>query len=270
MEELTKKYPHLESIIAEVTEVAGYLWRRGWAERNAGNISVNIGHLMDNEAGVTDELVWHHLPTTYPNLSKQYFLVTATGKRMRDLAKNPSGNALIIQLNLEANSFCILSRDANDAILPTSELPTHLGIHQMIAARGSREKVVMHSHVTELIALTQAKEHCNKTALNRLLFAMHPETIIFVPKGVGFVPYLLPGSEAIAEATLKALEQHDVALWEKHGVFSIGEQVGATFDVLDILAKSAAIYMMCKSANIIPEGFTDEQLAELKLLADKF
>lgn len=28
--------------IAEVAEVAGYLWQKGWAERNGGNISYNL------------------------------------------------------------------------------------------------------------------------------------------------------------------------------------------------------------------------------------
>ena len=35
------KLIHNESLdrrIAEVAEVAGYLWERGWAERNGGNI----------------------------------------------------------------------------------------------------------------------------------------------------------------------------------------------------------------------------------------
>ena len=32
----------LQAIISQVTEIAGYLRERGWAERNGGNISCNI------------------------------------------------------------------------------------------------------------------------------------------------------------------------------------------------------------------------------------
>lgn len=32
----------LDRQIGVVAEVAGYLWERGWAERNGGNISVNV------------------------------------------------------------------------------------------------------------------------------------------------------------------------------------------------------------------------------------
>jgi len=130
--------------------------------------------------------------------------------------------------------------------------------------------VVIHTHTTELVALTQAKEFCSQDTLNKLLWGMHPETIIFVPKGVGFVPYILPGSAEIAEKTMEALGDHDVVLWEKHGVFAIGKGVSDTFDVIDILAKSAHIFFMCRSVNIIPDGFTDQQLNELRKLTANF
>ena len=38
---LNKKF-ELEKKINEIAEVAGYLWQKGWAERNGGNITVNI------------------------------------------------------------------------------------------------------------------------------------------------------------------------------------------------------------------------------------
>ena len=34
--------PALQAEIGKVAEVAGYLWQKGWAERNGGNITVNI------------------------------------------------------------------------------------------------------------------------------------------------------------------------------------------------------------------------------------
>ena len=35
--------------IGRVAEVAGYLWTKGWAERNGGNISVNVTSLMGDD-----------------------------------------------------------------------------------------------------------------------------------------------------------------------------------------------------------------------------
>jgi len=262
---------YLKNVIRETAEIAGYLWQRGWAERNAGNISVNITDIFEKNISEDDSYPFFSLLTPFPKLAENYFLVTGTGKRMRDLAKKPMKNALIIKLNGDANGYRVVSQKTDDEIfLPTSELSTHLGIHQMIAKRGSSEKVVMHTHATELITLTHEKEFCDQDTLNKLFWSMHPETAIFVPKGIGLVPYILPGSDEIAKETLKVLQNHEVALWEKHGVFAIGKSVADTFDVIDILAKSARIFFLCRSAGIVPDSFTDEQIAELRKLGANF
>jgi len=261
----------LEIVLTEMAEVAGHLWQRGWAERNAGNISVNISEVIRQNIVETNLHKFVPLAESYPNLAGFYFLVTGTGRRMRDIAQHPTENIGIIKINESADGYWLISlQDAENEFVPTSELPTHLGIHQLIAKRRSNEKVVMHSHVTELIAITQSKAYRNREALNSLLMSMHPETIMFIPKGIGFVPYCLPGTEEIAANTIKELQQHDMAVWEKHGIFAIGKDVSETFDSIDILAKSAKIFLMCQAANIIPEGFTAEQLAELKKLGTNF
>jgi rhamnulose-1-phosphate aldolase len=261
----------LKSVVRETSEIAGYLWQRGWAERNASNISINITEIFQQDISESNAFPFYTLPVSCPKLSGSCFVVTGTGKRMRDLAHKPIKNLLILKLNEDASGYWILSQKIDDEnLMPTSELPTHLSIHQMIAERGSTEKVVMHTHAHELVTLTHAKEFCDENVLNKLLWSMHPETVIFVPKGVGFVPYILPGSVEVAEETLKALQNHDVALWEKHGVFAIGKSVADTFDIIDILAKSARIFFLCQSANIVPESFTEDQLAELRKLAENF
>jgi len=39
----------LKTVVDNIAEVAGYLWQNGWAERNGGNITVNITELIDEE-----------------------------------------------------------------------------------------------------------------------------------------------------------------------------------------------------------------------------
>ena len=41
--------PLLKKEIDQIAEVAGYLWQNGWAERNGGNITVNISKYVDDE-----------------------------------------------------------------------------------------------------------------------------------------------------------------------------------------------------------------------------
>ncbi len=54
----------LDRQIGVVAEVAGYLWERGWAERNGGNISVNVTGLC---ADAVCELPALDGPYPFPN-----------------------------------------------------------------------------------------------------------------------------------------------------------------------------------------------------------
>ncbi|HSN49868.1 MAG TPA: rhamnulose-1-phosphate aldolase, partial [Bacteroidales bacterium] len=152
----------------------------------------------------------------------------------------------------------------DDFPVPSSELPTHLAIQEMFVREQPENKVVMHTHATELIALTQLSAFHSSAAINKLLWGMHPETAMFVPKGTGFVPYTLPGTEMIAAATVNELKDHPVVIWEKHGVFATGSSVVSVFDTIDLLAKSARIYFMVCQSGHEPEGLSDEQIDELR------
>ena len=92
---------------------------------------------------------------------------------------------------------------------------------------------------------------------------MIPETKAFCPLGLGIVPYKLPGSVEMAKATIKELEEYDVVMWEKHGVFAKGTDVMAAFDQIDVLSKSAKIYLDCRAMGFEPTGMSDEQMGEL-------
>ena len=270
---ITNQNPKMNGIFSEMAEVAGYLWQRGWSERNAGNISINISKLFSKEPENIESYPFIEFKQFYPGLSGKYFLVSGTGTRMRDLAKRPAENTLIIKIGADGNGYHIISQTeelTEKTMLSTSELPAHLSIHQMIINRNSSEKVVMHAHTTELIALTQIKEFCNEDILNKTLWGMHPETAMFVPEGVGFVPYVTSGTEDIAVETLKALQNHQVALWEKHGVFAIGDTLSNTFDTIDILAKSAKIFFLVSNTGYQPEGFDDKELIKLRKLGKGF
>jgi len=102
-----------------------------------------------------------------------------------------------------------------------------------------------------------------KDVLTKLLWSMIPETKAFCPLGLGVVPYQLPGSVQLAHDTLHELEAYDVVLWEKHGVFAKGKDVMDAFDQIDVLSKSAKIYLDCKAMGYEPKGMSEEQMAEM-------
>lgn len=256
---------HFNAVLKPVSEVAGYLWDKGWAERNGGNISVRVngpGDPVVELPAVKGKRV--DLPSPLPVLSGEVFYTTGTGKRMRDVAKDPISNGCFLKIGPGGQFYTLMT---DPSIPPTSELPSHLNIHRFLSEKGSSRGVVIHTHPTELIALSHHSSFLKPGVLSRLLWSMIPETRVFAPRGIGIVPYHLTGSRELANETVKALEKHDVVLWEKHGVLAVGDDLHACFDMIDILSKSAMIYIQARMAGFIPEGLSEDQMQEL---ADAF
>lgn len=256
-----KKNDALMGEIARVAEVAGYLWTKGWAERNGGNISLNVTTLMSEEEKRLPALCAPiPLGETMGALAGHIFYVTGTGKRMRYVAQDPLANGSLIRIAPDGNSYEII---ATQPIAPTSELPSHLLMHNYVRSQGRDNRVVLHTHPTNIIALSHCKPFLDSNHITRVLWSMIPECRIIVPKGIGIIPYEIPGSMELARATVRQLEQHDVVLWEKHGILAVGEDLIECFDAIDTLAKSADIYLQARTAGFEPEGMTDKQLDDL-------
>ena len=103
-----------------------------------------------------------------------------------------------------------------------------------------------------------------KDAATRMLWSMIPETKAFCPRGLGMVPYMLPSSVELAEATIRAIdEDYDVVMWEKHGVFAVDTDIMNAFDQVDVLNKAAQIYIAARGMGFEPEGMSEEQMQQL-------
>ncbi|MBQ6747207.1 MAG: rhamnulose-1-phosphate aldolase [Bacteroidaceae bacterium] len=253
--------PQLAAEVNKVAEVAGYLWQKGWAERNGGNITVNVTKFVDDEIKTLPAISEvKQIGITLPHLKGGYFYCKGTGKRMRDLARWPMDNGSIIRILDDCASYVII---ADHPVQPTSELPSHLAVHNRMLEVGSPYNATVHTHPIELVAMSHTKKFLQKDVLTRLLWSMIPETKAFCPLGLGVVPYQLPGSEELANATMQELEDYDVVLWEKHGVFAKGLDVMDAFDQIDVLVKSADIYVKAKCMGFEPDGMSDEQMKEM-------
>jgi rhamnulose-1-phosphate aldolase len=261
--DLADAAPALRPWLDEMAEVGGYLWQKGWAERNAGNVSADV---TAEVAGAALALGPREpLAAPRPELAGRALLVTGTGRRFRDLARGVPGSLCLIRVDDDGAGYRIVGCDPGAAgTHPTSELPVHLGVHQSLRRRGAPERVVLHTHPTELIALSLLAGYRDEAAVNRALFCVHPEVKVTVPRGVGLAPYTLPGSEALGRATVAALERdHPVVLWAKHGVVAVGAGVAAAFDLVDTLNKAAQLVLLCHGAGQAPEGLGAADLAEL-------
>ncbi len=262
MNSILENRPALKAQIDAVAEVAGYLWLKGWAERNGGNITVNITEWVDDAMRKMPAISEPRaIGTHLPRLKGCWFYCKGTGKRMRDLARDPMGNGSIIRILDDCEHYEIV---ADVPVAPTSELPSHLAVHDYLLAKGSPYRASLHTHPIELVALTHSKKWMEKDAATRMLWSMIPETKAFCPRGLGMVPYMLPSSVELAEATIRSIDDdYDVVMWEKHGVFAVDTDIMSAFDQVDVLNKSAQIYISSRNMGFEPDGMTDAQMKEL-------
>lgn len=262
MNSILENRPALKAQIDAVAEVAGYLWLKGWAERNGGNITVNITEWVDNAMRALPAISEPKaIGTHLPRLKGCWFYCKGTGKRMRDLARDPMANGSIIRILDDCEHYEIV---ADVPVAPTSELPSHLAVHDYLLAKGSPYRASLHTHPIELVALTHCKKWMEKDAATRMLWSMIPETKAFCPRGLGMVPYMLPSSVELAEATIRSIDDdYDVVMWEKHGVFAVDTDIMSAFDQVDVLNKSAQIYISSRNMGFEPDGMTDAQMKEL-------
>ena len=165
---------------------------------------------------------------------------------------------VVWRYKIDDQQYC--SNKVDELLQPTSELPTHMAVQDMFIAKNIDSRVLLHTHATEIIALTQIPQMRSKEALNRVVWGMHPENILFVPEGVGFLPFTLPGTEEIARVTMREFESHQAVIWEKHGILSSGKNIPEAFDNIDLLVKSAKIWFQCRNAGHDPEGLSDAQI----------
>lgn len=254
----------VENEIQKISKTSMLIWNKGWAERSGGNISVNLTEIMGDIPSDISELEYVKI-TNYPKeLFGKIFFVTGTGKRIRDLDK-PDKVACIIRFDEKVEGYHILwGGGGKPGFRPTGELISHVKIHLDLEKFDRKYTTVLHSHPTEMICMSHhPKLNKDEEAFNNAIWSMLPEVRVFVPRGVALLPYALPGSEKLADMTVKALKKKDIALWSKHGVLVAEKDIVEAFDLLDVANKGCYIYMKCLASGFVPEGMTKEELDEL-------
>ena len=257
---LTKE---LQDLVDEIADVSGYMWERGWAERNAGNFTVDVTGLLPKDMKNGNSFLNVPLQIAQPELAGRSFLVKVAGAAMRNVARHPKKHLLLINIAQDLKGYQVLWGGEGINSKPTSEFISHLKIHQYFRRNNMSLTTFLHTHPPHLVALSQIEKYLHEDIINHLLITMHPEVKICIPDGVGVAPYRLPGSEELADVTVAALQKHHVILWEKHGCAAAAADIAEAFDCIDIMEKAATIFFLCKSSGYLPQGISDEQLAEI-------
>ncbi|MBS4954609.1 MAG: rhamnulose-1-phosphate aldolase [Klebsiella pneumoniae] len=207
-------------------------WLKGWDERNGGNLTLRL-----DEADIEPYAADFHAKPRYialsqpmPTLANQPFIVTGSGKFFRNVQ---------------------------------SELPAHFLSHsERIKLTGGKDRVIMHCHATNLIALTYVLEN-HSDLFTRKLWEGSTECLVVFPDGVGILPWMVPGTDEIGQATAETMQKHSLVLWPFHGVFGSGPTLDETFGLIDTAEKSAEVLVKVLSMGGMKQTITRDELIAL-------
>jgi rhamnulose-1-phosphate aldolase len=247
--------------LAAFANVAALLCDRGWAERNAGNMSIDVTEVLAGDVAATPA---ERGSPAAQLLAGRSLLVTCGGARMRDVAADPDLTTVLVRVNAAGGYDCSSPVGFCHVDAPTSELAAHLAVHAALRRSRPEHTAVLHTHPAELIAATHCPGLQDAASFNRALWSMQPESVVVLPEGAALLPYLLTGSDALAEATAEAAGATPLVVWPRHGCVATGAGLEDAFDRIDVAAASLRIWLQCRAAGYEPVGLTEEQVAELR------
>jgi rhamnulose-1-phosphate aldolase len=243
-----------DELYGEIARTASHLASMGWAEANAGNISILLPPGADALEGRT---LSEKLPRQVEGLAGRTILVTVSGSRFRNAAVRPERSIVPVKVSLDG---CSIERPDGSAP-PTSELGTHLMVHALAPGRGQETTALVHTHSTSMLALSSCD--LPSELLEDAIRRAHPEISILLPRGVRLLEMMAPGSWDLGEATAKLFGSADCVVWRKHGILGFGGDVDSACDAVEVVEKAARILLQERAAFGRFFGLKDRELEKL-------
>ncbi|WP_311773175.1 rhamnulose-1-phosphate aldolase [Listeria booriae] len=252
--------------VQEMMKVTANLYRLGWDERNGGNISYLLTEQEVSEF-IDPNQVIRTIPMIFDatELAGKYFIVTGSGKYFKNVIDEPDVNLGIIRVAQTGTSVELLW-GFTDGGVPTSELPAHFMSHIERLKIDSNHRIIMHNHATNIIAMTFTHS-LEERDFTRTLWQMCTECIVVFPEGVGILPWMVPGTDAIGMATAAKMRDFRLVIWPHHGIFGAGSSMDEVFGLIETAEKAAEVYTLVQAQGGVKQTITDQQLQDL---ADAF
>ena len=236
-------------------------YAQGWHERNGGNLSCRLTGQEVEEARpfFRADTRWQEIGAEVPGLAGEFFMVTGSGKFMRNVGLDPEDSSGIIELDGEGKRYRIVW-GLNDGGKPTSELPSHLLNLEVLKQRDPEIRVVYHAHPANTVALTFVLP-LDDDVFTREIWEMETECPVVFPAGIGLVEWMVPGGREIGLRTAEIMKTRDVAVWAHHGMFCCGRSFDEAFGLMHTVEKAAEILVKVMSMTdrkrntIAPDGF---------------
>lgn len=240
------------------------MWLKGWDERNGGNVSLRL--LEEETAPFAGDFYEEprcvELTKPAPELANCWFLVTGSGKFFRNVQLDPADSLALLKVDEKGLSYKIHWGLTNGG-LPTSELAAHFQSHSVRkVVSGGVDRVIMHCHATNFMSLSYVVD-LDSARFTRLLWEGSTECLVVFPDGVGILPWMVPGTDEIGQATADQMASHSIVMWPFHGIFGAGPTLDETFGLIDTAEKSSEVIVKVLSMGGIRQSITTEQLVAL-------
>ena len=173
------------------------------------------------------------IPTGFSasELDSKYFLVTGTGKYFKNVQYAPDINLGIVRL-VDGGKNAQLIWGFADGGKFTSEFPAHIMSHAARLKINPENRVVMHCHPSNLLAMTYIHT-LDEREFTRTLWQMCTECIVVFPDGVNVLPWMLCGTNEIGEATAEKMHTARLVVWSQHGIYGAGKDLDETFGLIE-------------------------------------
>ena len=217
---LQPPYPKLDHLLSMMGHAGRHLAEIGACEGAAGNISLCLRWQIEvrTHFPVLDEI---ELPQPVPELAGATFIVSGSGRRLREIIDSPAANLACIVVDEGGLSGKMYTSHQRRFERVTSEFNSHLAVHyDQVLATDTNFHALVHAQPLHLTYLSHIPRYQDESYLNTHLLRWQPETILNLPEGIGFIPFYIPGSAELMTGNVASLRRHRIAVWARHGAMA--------------------------------------------------
>jgi rhamnulose-1-phosphate aldolase len=265
---VTAPYPELDEILASMGVAGSRISEIDAGEAGAGNISVQLGWDVEvRRRFPLEEQI--ELPLPAPALAGRTLLVTGSGRRLRQIAADPLANVGALAVHEGGTTATLRTAPSRLFEKLTSELNSHLAVHNdQVERRDVVFQAVVHAQPMNLTYLSHIEAYRSTEAMNARIIRWEPETVVAVPRGIGVLEFMVPGSPELMAANVAGLREHEIVLWSKHGVMARSDlsvtravdrieyaETGARYEYMDLVAGGRGQGLTGEELHAVVEAF---------------
>jgi rhamnulose-1-phosphate aldolase len=265
-------YPELSELLVLIGAAGRRMSEIDATEGAAGNISIYVGWPVDPRR-TFPSVETIPLPERTPELAGKAFLISGSGRRLREIIDNPAANLGFLVVNEGGETGQLHTAPSRLFEKLTSEFNSHLAVHRdQVRLTSTNFHALLHAQPPHLTYLSQIPRYRDEKYLNHHILRWQPETIVNLPEGVGVIPFKLPGSPDLMTATVQSLRTHRIVLWSKHGVVARSDisvkrasdrieyaETGARYEYMNLVNREQAEGLTVEEIRTICAAFTVQQ-----------